>query len=69
MRCSQCCHLVGASCIGAFVVVVLMDVIGSACNIVVEVVVGVVSQCHESATVVVDVVIEVVSSVVSCVAN
>ena len=35
----------------------------------VKVVVGVVSQCHGSATVVVDVVIEVVSSVVSCVVN
>ena len=69
MRCSQCCHLVGASFTGAVVVVVLIDVIGSACNSVVEVVVGVVSQCHGGATVVVDIVIEVVSSVVSCVAN
>ena len=69
MRGSQCCHLVGASFTGAVVVVDLIDVVGSTCNSVVEVVVRVVSQCHGSATVVVDVVNEVVCSVVSCVAN
>ena len=50
MCCGQCCHLVGASFIGV-VVVVVVKVIGSVSNSVIEVVVDIMSQCHESATV------------------